>query len=196
MMTTRTERLKKLNAEAYRVSMSHGDEVLNVSPIDGMIMIMFGRMRSLLHGISVLLRRDLPEEAVILGRELFTDSLRLAELARQDLHGRAALILGMENQTLDEWEQMERAAKSLDPSHRTPAAMTARIAARRKKVQAGMRRIGVPRLRQFRHEKQLAKDNGRLDDFMDFELSHRRRRPTVANQEGRGQPRSSSGEPR
>jgi hypothetical protein len=40
-------------------------------------------------------RRDLPEEAMIPGRELFTDSVKLAELARHDLQGRAAFVLGM-----------------------------------------------------------------------------------------------------
>jgi hypothetical protein len=172
-MATRAERIQELASQASRMVISHGDEVFDLSPIDAPILVMYGRIRSLTHAINILLARDLPEEAVILGRELFTDSLQLAELARQDPPGRAALVLGMANGTLTEWENMEREAASLDPQHQTPTAMVEAIAARRKNIQAGMERFGVERLHRFPHEKQLARDNDRLDDLMDFQLSHR-----------------------
>ena len=63
-MTNRTERLKKLNADAYRVSMSHGDEALEVSPIDAKIMIMFGRMRSLFHAVNILVATSVIEVGI------------------------------------------------------------------------------------------------------------------------------------
>jgi hypothetical protein len=172
-VATHAERLKEVTARALKVAMSHGDEEFEVSPIDFMMLTMFGRVRSLLQAVNILLGRNLPEEAMILGRELFTDSLQLAELARHDVQGRAALILGVANQSLTEWEQMESTARSIDPDHETPPAMTKEIAARRRNIQAGMSRFGLAKLRRFPHEKQLATTNGRLDDFMDFELSHR-----------------------
>lgn len=172
-MANRPERLTQLTHQAFKLAMSHGDEKLEVSPIDSMLLIRFGRVRSLIYGVNMLLRHDLPEEAMILGRELFTDSLQLSELARHDAQGRAAFILGMENQSLTEWEQMEQLARSLDPKHRTPSVLTTVIAARRKSIQAAMGRFGVTKLRRFRKEKQLAEDNGRLGDLMDFAISHR-----------------------
>jgi hypothetical protein len=63
---------------------------------------------------------------------------------------------------------MELTARSLDPAHETPAAMTETIAARRKNIQAGMERFGVAKLRRFPHEKQLATDNVQLEDILGF----------------------------
>jgi hypothetical protein len=172
-MATRAERLDELSSKAFEMAMSHADEEVELSPIDGKIFVMYGRAMSLLRGVKALLEADLPEEAVILGREIFTDSLQLAELASQDLHGRATLVLGLANSELTEWENMEREAASLEPGYETPAAMTEAIAWRRTGIQQGMERFGVERLRGFAHEKQLAKQHDRLDDLMDFQLAHR-----------------------
>jgi hypothetical protein len=172
-VSTRAEKLQELASNAFRMTMSHADDQFELSPIDAKILVMYGRIRSLLQAVNILLERNFPEEAVILGRELFTDSLQLAELAAQDSPGRAALVLGMANSELTEWENMEREATSLDAEHQTPPAMTEEIARRRKNIKDAMERFGVERLRGFPHEKQLARDHNRQDDLMDFQLAHR-----------------------
>jgi hypothetical protein len=62
---------------------------------------MFWRSLRLFDGIAMLLNGDLPEEAMILGRGLFEEALRLAEVANSG-DKRAALLIGWEAKSLNE----------------------------------------------------------------------------------------------
>jgi hypothetical protein len=74
---------------------------------------MYSRVGSLLEGVCVLLDNKLPQEATILGRAMFTDSLYLMEIAARGADERAELILGLQHQTITEYEQLERHAVGL-----------------------------------------------------------------------------------
>jgi hypothetical protein len=64
------------------------------------ILALFDRCRSLLGAVQLLLRSGFPEEAMMLGRPLLTDSLALAELAAADEKRRAELAIGWELATI------------------------------------------------------------------------------------------------
>ena len=59
---------------------------------EGEILAMYGRASSLFEAMRILVRREHPEEAFVLGRALFSESLRVEELARADTKGRGALV--------------------------------------------------------------------------------------------------------
>jgi hypothetical protein len=151
----------------------HEGEVIETTPVGWHVLMMYSRIRSLLEGACILLDARLPEEAIILGRQMFTDSLYLMEAARRE-PDRAALILGLANDTLTELENLERQALSLglrDKSH--VEGVLDRVRKRRKQIDGYRERHGIGRFERFRDEKQLAKDHGRLDEYLDFQFAHR-----------------------
>jgi hypothetical protein len=151
----------------------HEGEVIETTPIDAHVLILYSRVRSLLEGACVLLDARLPEEAVILGREMFTDSLHLMEIATQ-APDRAPLVLGLVSKSLTEMQNLQREAASLGVSNKRDVdAVLGVLAERRKEIDAYRRRHGIGNMKSFRHEKQLASDHGRLDGYLDFAFVHR-----------------------
>lgn len=151
----------------------HEGEVIQTTPVAAHVLVMYSRIRSLLEGVCVLLDARLPEEATILGREMFTDSLYLMEIARREAD-REALILGLVSKTLIEIENLERQALSLGESdERHVSKVLEHVAKRREKIDDYRRRHGIGGLKTLRHEKQLAKQHGRLGEYLDFEYAHR-----------------------
>lgn len=160
-------------------------EVIETNPIDAKVLVLYSRLRALLEGIHVLIGARLAEEAMFLARELFTDSLRLMELADRE-SDKASLILGMEIHSLGEWENLEKQALALGESTGTQQARVREaIETRRKAVERYRQRHGVGALLQFADEKQLAPKHGRLGEYMDFQFAHRMIHDPVIAQQGR-----------
>jgi hypothetical protein len=55
-------------------------EIFEVNPFDYPVMLMYSRSRSLFEACKILLGNNLPEEAMILARSLFEESVKLIEL--------------------------------------------------------------------------------------------------------------------
>jgi hypothetical protein len=83
--------LKRISTKVQEV---HPKEPTKVSSPDGYILGMYFRSISLFGSIITLLENDFAEEALILARSLFEESLHLAELAEAG-NERTALVFGM-----------------------------------------------------------------------------------------------------
>jgi hypothetical protein len=163
----------------------HEGEVSEMPPGDGQILVMYSRVRSLLEGVRVLLDARLPEEAIILGRELFTDSLHLMELAHRG-DDRAALLLGMANRALTQIDNMEQQALALGMrSAEQVEAVLEQVKHQRKRIEDYRQRNSLGQFAKFPHEKQLATTLGRLGEYMDFELANLYVHEPVMAQSGR-----------
>ena len=150
----------------------HEREVLEVTPVDAHILMMYSRIRSLLEGSCVLLREGLPQEAMFLGRAMFTDSLQLMEIVSGEAN-RAALVLELVSKTLTEWEDLERQAVNLGESDEPDLRVLDYVAQRRKQIAGYQRRHGIGPFKKLDDEKQLARKHGRLSEYIDFAFSHR-----------------------
>lgn len=154
------------------IVLGHEGEVMKVTGLDAYVVMMYSRIRSLLQGVYVLLNDRLPEEATILGREMFTDSLYLMEIASREAD-RASLILGLRNRTLTEMEKLERQARSLGERDEPDVRVLEHVAKGRKNIEACRQRHGIGELGTLRDQKQLARDHGRLGEYLDFQYAHR-----------------------
>lgn len=171
---TRLGRSKELMRRVREIVLGHHEgEVMQMAPVDAYVLMMYSRIRSLLEGVCVLLNARLPEEAIILGREMFTDSLHLMEIASRGAD-RPSLILGLVSKTLTEIENLERKALGLgERDERHVRGVLAHVAKRRKEIDGYRRRHGIGQLEKLSQEKQLAKEHGRLGEYLDFEFAHR-----------------------
>jgi len=171
---TRLKQSHELMRRVREIVLGHHEgEVVERTPIEYHVLIFYSRIRSLLEGACVLLDARLPEEVVILGREMFTDSLRLMEMASRE-SDRESLILGLVNRSLTEWENLQREALSLGVSDkREVATVLGLVAKRRKEIDAYRERHGIGQLKTFPKEKQLAKVHGRLGEYLDYAFAHR-----------------------
>ena len=150
----------------------HEGEVMEIPPVYKAILQLYSRIRSLLEGTCLLLDGRLPEEAIILGREMFSDSLYLMKLAKCE-SDRAALILELLNEVLAKWESLERqelSIKGLDRGNDT--IIRDFVSKGRKEIEAYKQREEISERKRFGSKKQLAREYGRLDEFMDFEFAN------------------------
>lgn len=146
---------------------------MEIKVVDHYVLNMYSRIRSLLEGVGVLLEAQLPEEAIHLSRQMFSDSLYLMEIAREGPN-RAALILGAILQSLNEIENLERQALSLRVHEERDVERTREhLRDRRRQIEAYRARHGIGRLKTFPDEKQLATSHKRLEEYIDFQFAHR-----------------------
>jgi hypothetical protein len=178
---TRLERSKELMRRVREIVLGHHEgEVVEMTPVDAYVLMMYSRIRSLLQGVCVLLNDRLPEEAIILGREMFTDSLNLMEIASREAD-RASLILGLISGDCSEWEKLDCQALSLGERDESDVRVHEHVAKRRKEIEGYRQRHGIGPLKTLRQEKQLAKNHGRLGEYLDFVFAHRMvHRPGIA----------------
>lgn len=132
-------------------------------------MAIYDRCRGLYLGVLVLVEKHLGQEAMILARPLYTDSLRLMELASQDESGRIELVVGWALGSLKATRgRFIEAQQRGEDVHEYLAAVDGLIEwyrqyAGHRGVKA--RAVGDP------NEKQLAGKHGR-DNFLDFSFTH------------------------
>jgi hypothetical protein len=151
----------------------HDGQVVEIPTADAYILSMYARSRSLLHGVSVLLDAGMPEEAMILARELFSDSLILKAIAGAG-EARGALLLGMRNDGLTDLQNLERQALNLGlRSEQHFNEVGDMIAAERAKVERYRVRNGIAGYGKLPDEKQLAKSQGRVGEYLDYQFAHR-----------------------
>lgn len=134
------------------------------------IAAMFWRAFRLYNGVLILLKADLPEEAAILARSLFEESLRLQELAGNDKN-RDALILGWANSSAGELKGLFEVAKvcGLDED---PAPTISIIEDRRHKVEETCAQRGIQRSKPFMSVKDAAIMFDRKVEYWIYEWAH------------------------
>jgi hypothetical protein len=166
---TPLKRSQELMRRVREILLGHHErEEMVIPPVYRPILQLYSRMRSLLEGTCLLLDAGLPEEAIILGREMFTDSLYLMKLAKCE-PDRAALILELLNEVFAKWEDLERQELSIKGLPRgNDSIIRDFVAKNRKKIEAYKQREGISERKRFGSEKQLAKEYGRLDEYLDF----------------------------
>jgi hypothetical protein len=171
---TSLEQSKELMRRVREIVLGHHvGVVIETTPADARVLRMYWRIASLLEGACLLLDARLPEEAIMLGREMFTDSLHLMEIASRGPN-RAPLILGLASKALGELENLGRQARSLGvENQRGMEEIQDHVAKERKKIEGYRLRHGIGALETLRHEKQLATEHGRLGEYLDFEFAHR-----------------------
>ncbi|MGB0098218.1 MAG: hypothetical protein WBP81_37475 [Solirubrobacteraceae bacterium] len=158
--------LRDLLNEVGKVCGRVGRE-LEAEPYQVAIVSLFDRCRSMFGAVRVLLDHDFAQEAVVLGRPLFTESLMLTELADLDEPRRVALVVGWWLAGLTSLEGIVREGIALGDDGDELAA----IAARRDELQRYVADRGV-KSRPFPQEKDLARTHGRAREYLDFRLTH------------------------
>jgi hypothetical protein len=131
---------------------------------------MFWRSRRLYDGVLLLLKAELPEEALFLARSLFEDSLRLRQLAA-DVQSRDAFILGWANRSLEEQRGLLNTGVATGQDEDISAAVSA-LNEQQRHLREYATRHGVTRLLNFDSIRHLAFRFGRKDDLWTYQLSH------------------------
>ena len=142
-------------------------KVFDIRPVDQHMIGMFWRAVRLYDGVLILLKNQLPEEAAILARSLFEDSLHLQQLDAEPRE-KDALIFGWINRSLT--EQMGL-LHHCEPSESVDNGLTY-LQGREKENRKAATAVGVTKFRDFIETKVAAKRLGRGDDILLYEWSH------------------------
>jgi hypothetical protein len=134
------------------------------------VVAMFWRARRLYDGVLVLLKDQLPEEAMFLARSLFEDSLRLQQLA-EDVQNRDALILGWVNTSINEKRGLLEVAKTSGLETDIATAL-ASLEDERKELQEYATKLGVTRPQPFLTVKDAASRFDRKEDYWTYRWAH------------------------
>jgi hypothetical protein len=145
-------------------------QAVEVQTAHALILGMFWRAVRLYQGILLLLEAHLPEEAAILARSLFEESLRLCQLA-SDERNRNTLILCWANASIGEKIGLIKTAESLSLESDVRPVLVA-LEDERSKLQGYAQRHGVTRLIPFLSTKDAALRFGRRDDYWTYQWSH------------------------
>ena len=137
---------------------------------DVVVLKLFWRSISLFDGTFALLKEDLAEEAMILGRSLFVEALRLAEIEEAG-DDRTALVLGWANSSIKEKKGLIEEASKLG-LEKEKEIMLSHLDDEQKGLQAYARRKGVGKLRKFLHVRDAAARYGREHDYWSYSFGH------------------------
>jgi hypothetical protein len=144
----------------------------DVDQVDFIILSMFWRARGLFEGSRVLLENNLSEEGLILGRALFTESLRLMELERAG-DKRGELVLGWLLASIQRdrglVEEARRAGLGTDENEEEIEEV---LENRESAITRHKSRKGIERTRRFPGDKDLAQRHGRSVDHWTYLLAH------------------------
>jgi hypothetical protein len=131
---------------------------------------MYWRCVRLYRAALILIWHSSPEEALIIARSLFEESLRFQEMA-DDPAGREVLILGWLNRSIHEQRGLVREAASLGIEGE-PEALLAKVAEQQAELDRYIRKNNVGSLRNFAQPRVVARKHGRIDDFWTYLSAH------------------------
>jgi hypothetical protein len=133
----------------------------------------FGRIRSVFAAIQILLEAGFPEEAAILARSLFESSLRLEKLANETETERERLILGeVRAATSDAIKLYDIEPRALGTGPGMTPEELAVLEERLVQIERRRTRLNLGRLRRFPGEKDMAKELGRLNEYLNLRIAH------------------------
>lgn len=154
-----------------KVLSSSPSKEITVATADGLTLGMYWRCVSLFRSVLILLDNDQPEEALILARSLFAESLRLMELEDAGTE-REAILLGYYTRSLERskalfGQKAERLGLTDDISD-----VLAHVEKQRRDLDNYRKRKGIGKLEQFSSEENAATKLNRKEDLWTFLLSH------------------------
>lgn len=145
-------------------------EPLEVPLADSYILGMYWRSVSLFEAIVTLLEKDLTEEALILARSLFVESLHLAELADAGKE-RTVLVLGWINDSIKRKKGLVHDAARVG-LEQNPKNVIRALEKEQNKIQGYARRHGVGQSKKFLSEGSATLKFDRKDDYWNYLLGH------------------------
>jgi hypothetical protein len=149
---------------------THLTETVQIATHDAYVINLFARTIGLFDAIVLLLKHGLSVEAMALARPLFTDSLRLAELAEAG-DERREIILGEMNQGIQERIDLLREAERLGIEENAARQIQTQED-QRKSLLRYQERHGVGKLKRFTTEKNMTHRCGRQEEYWAYRLSH------------------------
>jgi hypothetical protein len=156
--------------------------VAEYRPIDSFALRIYARCRSLFVAAALLVRADHAEEALIIGRSLFTDALRLMDLASSKDRDALSLGFAMDSVT-DKRFMMESAVRN--GLEGDPGPILATIDEEARKLERLRKRLGIGKVGHFGSEQALATRHHRLEELWTFEFGHRMTHGTTVSHETR-----------
>jgi len=129
-------------------------EGVSVTPADAIAVGMYWRCISLYRGILLLLDNNQPEEALMLWRSLFTDSLRIRELEAAEKKDRLAIELGHYASSLERTKHRIQRAKELGITDDITEELV-HIEKQKRDVENYRQRLEVGKLSKFSSEENL-----------------------------------------
>lgn len=130
----------------------------------------YWQARSLHKAVTILLEADFPDEALLVARTLFIESLRLQELAEAE-ERRTQLVLAWANDSIQRRRKMLREANAVGLVADFDAKMSA-LQGEEKRQQKYQRDHGVEKLKDFMNPRVAVKKFARDEDYFAYELAH------------------------
>jgi len=146
-------------------------EEISVTPVDAVALGMYWRCMSLFRSIVLLLNNNQPEEALMLWRALFTDSLRMRELEAVGKEARIAIELGHYAYSLEQTKQRFEQAKRLGVTDDITSEL-AHIENQKRGVEQYRKRFGIEKLKRYSSEENLINKLNLDVDLWAFLYSH------------------------
>jgi hypothetical protein len=146
-------------------------EGVSVTPADAIAVGMYWRCMSLFGSIILLLNNDQPEEALMLWRSLFTESLRMRELEAAGKSDRIAIQLGHYAFSLERTKRRFQQAKRLGVTDDITNEL-AHIEKQKRDMEIYRGRLGIEKLKQFSSEENLINKLKLKVDLWTFLNSH------------------------
>lgn len=146
-------------------------EGVSVTLADSIAVGIYWRCMSLFRSIILLLSNNQPEEALMLWRPLFTDSLRIRELEAAGKKDRIAIQLGHFASSLERTKDRAQEAKRQGITDDITKEL-AQIEKQKRALEGYRKKLGIDKLKQFSSEKNLIKKLNLKVDFWTFLYSH------------------------
>jgi hypothetical protein len=146
-------------------------EGISVTPADAIALGIYSRCVSLFRSIVLLLSNNQPEEALMLWRSLFTDSLRMRELAAVGKEDRIPIELGHYAYSLERTKQRFQQAKKLGVTDDITSEL-AHSEDQKRAMENYRKRLGIEKLKRFSSEENLIKKLNLNVDLWAFLYSH------------------------
>jgi len=146
-------------------------EGISVTPADAVALGIYSRSMSLFRSIILLLSNNQPEEALMLWRSLFTESLRMRELAAEGRKDRIAIELGHYAYSLEQTKQRLQQAKRLGVTDDITSEL-AHIENQKRGMEKYRKGFGIEKLKRFSSEENLINKLNLNVDLWTFLYSH------------------------
>ena len=141
-----------------------------MDPLDNCVFGTVVRGIRLTQGAATLIEKRLQGEAFILGRSLFEDSLRMAEIGHE-ARNKKGLMLEWQLNSLAEMENLHSETRATRLEAKTWRDIPAKLALQRQQFDALAKRDKITR-RRFRSDKDAAMLFGRLHDYWTYRWAH------------------------
>jgi hypothetical protein len=146
-------------------------EGISVTRADRIALDIYTRCMSLFRSIALLLNNNQAEEALMLWRSLFTDSLRMRQLAAAEKKDRIAFELGHYSDSLERTKQRLQRAKRLGVTGDITSEL-AHIEDQKRAMENYRKRFGIEKLKRFGSEQNLINKLNLEVDLWTFHYSH------------------------